>query len=246
MDTTMVKPKYHLIDAFRGIAIINMVLFHFCYDYFTVYRGISDWFEQPFNRIWQQFICFSFLIIAGISFHFSRHNLKRSIKLNLLGLLITLVTYLFMPSQIIIFGILNCIGCCIFIVYFLDKILVKCSPYLGVFLSIILFAFTRYIVYADLSLPAMFYQHNLLIPFGFPPYGFFSSDYFPIFPWIFLVLLGYFLFPIIKSHDNISIFFMKKVPILSNIGTYSIWIYLVHQPLCMLLCELLFRCTEFT
>ena len=29
--------RYGLIDTLRGFALINMVLFHFCYDIFVVY-----------------------------------------------------------------------------------------------------------------------------------------------------------------------------------------------------------------
>lgn len=32
------KIRYYLIDGIRGIAIINMVIFHFLYDVYIVYE----------------------------------------------------------------------------------------------------------------------------------------------------------------------------------------------------------------
>ena len=71
---------------------------------------------------------------------------------------------------------------------------------------------------------------------GFPDPGFFSGDYFPLFPWIFLYLTGYFLygmfmkFPEVKNALRIHL----PVPFLEAAGRHSLLLYLLHQPLLML------------
>ena len=44
-ETARKKPKkrYDLIDALRGLALINMVLYHFSYDIFVIYGQNPDW-----------------------------------------------------------------------------------------------------------------------------------------------------------------------------------------------------------
>ena len=39
--------RYELIDAFRGFALVNMVIYHFCYDIFAVYGLDPVWFTYP-------------------------------------------------------------------------------------------------------------------------------------------------------------------------------------------------------
>ena len=71
---------------------------------------------------------------------------------------------------------------------------------------------------------------------GFPDPEFFSGDYFPLFPWIFLYLTGYFLygmfmkFPEVKNALRIHL----PVPFLVTAGRHSLLLYLLHQPLLML------------
>lgn len=216
------KKHYHFIDALRGFAIINMVLFHFLYDVYVVYGDYSNWYREPAVRLWQQFICFSFIFIAGISFHFSNKNLKRGLLLNIYGIGITVVTLVFMPSETIWFGILNFMGCAILLLHFVKKPLQKLKPFAGIITSLFLFICT--------------YDLRHVVPFP----GFTSSDYFPISPWFFLFLMGYYFWSLIANRNRISAIMEHKIPILSAIGRYSIWIYLAHQPVCILICELLF------
>lgn len=226
-----------------------MILFHLSYDIFIVYGVNPNWYSSLSAHIWQQFICYTFILISGVSFHFSRNNLKRSIMINLYGLLITLVTAIFLPSELVLFGILNLIGCSILLTAFFHKQLKRIPPVLGMLLFFVLFSFTRniddgYLGFNSLftlSLPDSLYQFKALVILGFPYPGFRSSDYFPIFPWIFLFLTGYYLWDIIAVYPKVTQLLYKKIPILSYIGQKSIWIYLLHQPIAMLVCELFFN-----
>ena len=261
---------YYLIDGIRGISLFNMLLFHFYYDLNIIFRHNPSWYNKPAVHIWQQYICISFLFISGISCHFSRNNLKRGIQLNLYGLLITIVTLIFLPSQVVWFGILNCIGCATLFIcsfkklksFFLEKFHIlptkeKSKPktahsIFGFAISIILFLITRHIsdghlciASKQIELPGYLYQIRPLTILGLPYPEFFSSDYFPIFPWFFILLAGYFFWDILSSSDKILNLLRTKIPFFSTIGKKTIWIYLLHQPILYVAAYLIDRYLTF-
>ena len=114
--------RNYTLDKYRGFTIISMVLFHLCYD-INLYKNL-DWYNNIYiNKIWQLSIAISFFIISGISSNFLdwKMNLKRGIIISILGILITLITYFFVPDQLIIFGVLNGLGLSMILISFLQK-----------------------------------------------------------------------------------------------------------------------------
>ena len=137
------KNRYYFVDALRGLALINMVLYHFSYDIFVIYGQNPDWLGSPAAFCWQQGICWSFILISGFSWRFGKAgNLKRGLFLNGLGLLITAVTWLVIPDEVIFFGILNFIGCAVLLTIPFSKLGEKIPPLLGAGICLILFALT--------------------------------------------------------------------------------------------------------
>ncbi|MCH5300799.1 MAG: DUF1624 domain-containing protein [Ruminococcus sp.] len=232
-----IKKRYNLIDSVRGLAIINMVLFHMIYDLVRIFKVNIQWFSGYGAYIWEQFICITFILISGISWHFSRHNLRRGIIVFACGCGITLFTYLFMPEEFIWFGILNLLGSAMLITILLDKPFKKINPIAGLIISILIFVVTKGVSHkfigilgvSLLNLPDFLYSNSLFAFMGFPGSGFYSSDYFPLIPWLFLYFTGYFLWRIIKNTKAESSMLIK-IPILNVIGKYSLIIYIVHQP----------------
>lgn len=41
------KIRYYFVDGIRGVAIINMVIFHFLYDVYIVYEKSPTWYSLP-------------------------------------------------------------------------------------------------------------------------------------------------------------------------------------------------------
>ena len=106
------KKRFYLIDGIRGLAIVNMVLFHFLYDVFILYGHQPDWYARTGTFFWQQAICWTFLLISGMVWPLGRKgNLKRGLLLNFWGLVISAVTCVAEPQAAVWFGILNFIGC---------------------------------------------------------------------------------------------------------------------------------------
>ncbi len=241
------RGRYSLIDALRGLALLNMLAFHFLYDVFVVYGGSFEWTQLTWVIVWERYICFSFILISGVSLNFSNHAIKRGLIVNACGLLITLVTAIAVPSQIIIFGILNLIGCAMLLDRPLKKLAEKLDPLLGASVSLALFAFfyglpMRYVGFFGIPLirlPDALYCFPPLAVIGLPDKGFFSTDYFPLVPWLFLFVCGFFIWRcIVKA--GAEQFFGRRVPVLDFIGKYTLWIYMIHQPVLMGICFLIF------
>ena len=236
---TISSARYNLIDVIRAVAIISMIAYHLCYDIFVVFEVDPSFDKYPLILLWERSICFTFIIISGVSLNFSRHPFKRGIIVNLCGFAVTAVTLLFMPSQQIWFGILNLIGCGMLLTAALRRWLDRLHPVLGMTLSLTLYALTagvpyRYIGFFSLrlvELPAFLYGSKYLSFIGFMSDDFFYADFFPLIPWLFLFLFGN-----VQTLRNVVI----NIPALSFIGRHSLVIYLVHQPLLYTLCALIF------
>ena len=245
----MADRRYHLIDALRGLALLNMLGMHFLYDVNVVFGREPTWYLRPAVFLWQQYICWSFILIAGFSFHWGRRgNLKRGLLLNVLGLVITAVTLVAVPSEAIWFGILNFMGCAILLTIPLERGLKKLPPTLGLALCFALFLLFHHVESGILGLgafsvrlPAALYRYRILAPLGFPDAHFRSSDYFPMLPWYFLFLCGWFLGVLFQRHESWQRAARIKIPLLSAVGRKTIWVYMLHQPILMGLCMLLFR-----
>ena len=226
-----------------------MLGMHFLYDVNVVFGKEPDWYLRPGVRLWQQCICWSFILIAGFCFHFGKaHNLRRGIFLNACGLVITLVTLIAVPSEAIWFGILNFMGCAILLTIPLEKLLKKLSPAAGIILSFVLFLLFRHVESGFLGvapflyrLPERLYRFRSLAPLGFPDPLFRSSDYFPMLPWYFLFLCGWNLGRLFRKNAHWQRVARLKVPLLSALGRRTIWVYMLHQPVLFGICLLLFK-----
>lgn len=244
------KIRYHLVDGIRGIAIINMVIFHFLYDVYIVYEKSPTWYCLTPIHIWQQMICWTFIFISGFVWAWGKEkNLQRGIIFNLFGLLISFITLVIVPTQTIWFGILNFMGCAILLMLLLEKLLKKMPAICGMTVCFLLFLICKQIQFGQIGIPGLLqiqvpnllYSIRILTPLGFPYEGFHSSDYFPVIPWIFLYLCGFYFNQIFTKHSTWQKCAHRKLPCLSVLGSKTIWIYLLHQPLSMLICTLLFH-----
>lgn len=244
---TLSSDRYYLIDVIRAAAILSMVVYHLCYDIFVVYEVYPDFWKELPVVLWERSICFTFIIVSGISLHFSHHPYKRGVIVSLCGFAVTIISVLFIPSQQIWFGVLNLIGCAMIVTYALHTLFDRLNAVAGMAGSLLLYALTysvpkRFIGFFSIpliSLPDALYGCKYCAFLGFPSKDFFSADFFPLLPWLFLFFFGYFLWKFIKERGRDDLF-RFDVPVLSRIGRYSLIIYLIHQPLLYLICAAIF------
>ncbi len=228
--------RFAILDTYRGFVIINMIAFHFLYDVFMVFGVDRYWYFQPANRIWQQFICWSFILLSGWVWPYGAEKAAaRGIFINLCGLIVTAVTVVFMPGEIVIFGVLSFLGCAILLMVPLERVLKRIPALLG----LVLF-FALFLLFYNCNDWSIGVESILLIPLGFPTKGFYSSDYFSLLPWFFLYVTGYYLGRFLENKKGFLRICDVKIPVLDIIGRKSIWIYLLHQPICYGICLLIF------
>lgn len=236
-----ISERFWEIDALRGVAIIMMVFYHLNYNLYYFANFPIKIYSIPWS-LFQKTTASLFLILVGISLtiSYSRKrslypksklflmNFKRGLNILSWGLIITAFTLVFLNDGFIFFGILHLIGISIIISFPLME-----KKYKN-------FALGLLVILAGIYLRNFIFDSPYLLFLGFKPASFFSFDYFPIMPWYGIVLIGIFLGNMLYPNAN-RIF---NAPDLSNkkiikglsfLGTHSLKIYLIHQPLIIIL-----------
>lgn len=239
--------RVHLLDEIRGILIIYIVFYHFIFDLTGLYGVNIEWaYSNSMEYVRITAVCL-FILISGISCNYSKSNVKRGIITFLWGVVITFITLFAMPDQIIIFGILHFFGLAMIIGGLLYNQLKKIPAKAGIIASLILFLLTYnlyngYIGIFDcrINLPQFLVNKYFLFPLGFMCEGIFSADYYPILPWIFMFFLGIFAGRPIKENKAPAFFYKSHYKPIAKIGQKTLLIYLIHQPILILMLFLYF------
>jgi uncharacterized membrane protein len=229
--------RYWEIDLLRGTAVLMMIAFHFVFDlnFLRIYKVqvYSGWLG-----VFAYTIGTMFLLLVGVSLTISYRRAKghlestqlgwkyskRGLEIFGLGIVITAVTLVYPGNGFVVFGILHCIGLSIIISYLL-------LPYKWLSLAIgaMIVALGIIVVQRTYSLP-------WLVWLGFAPHGFYSIDYFPILPWLGVVLIGIFIGNMVYP-DRVQVLRKvntDRVPLtrpIRYLGQHSLVIYLLHQPI---------------
>ena len=232
------KTRYHLPDSIRGLTLISMVLYHAVWDMVYLFDEGWSWYTSPAAFVWQQCICWTFILLSGFCFSLGRHGLRRGLTVLAASAAVTAVTVLFSPESRIFFGVLSLIGSAMVLLTPLKDLLRHVPPALGAAASFLLFLLTRWVATGAvvlpgrrlLALPAALYANWFTAYLGFPPPGFYSADYFPLLPWLFLYLTGVFLFPLLRRGGGTELLSRFRCPPLEWLGRHSLALYLAHQP----------------
>ncbi len=233
------KKRIWELDAFRGLCILGVIAVHFVYDLTELYR-IIDW-QYPawfsFVKTWGGVL---FVLLSGICATLGRRSVRRGLTVLLAGMVITAVTFVmskmgFGEGIRIWFGVLHCLGTCMV----LWALFQKCPTWLLALLGLAMVAaglYLRGVVLVDFP---------WLIPLGFVPPKFYTSDYFPLLPNLGFFLLGAVLGRTVYRHRETLLPMVRESNLLvrffSFCGRQSLLIYLLHQPVLALICTLLSR-----
>lgn len=219
------------IDIARVIAITLMIAFHIAYDLSTYYdidmnvHSGAWWLTGKASAI-------AFLFLSGMSFSLSwtrtphwKKYIKRGSRIFSYGLLITMSTYIINPDTYVRFGILHLIGISIIILPYIVRLQLW-NIVTGVLAILI-----------GLGIKEVQGTKPFMLIFGLMPESFVSIDYFPIFPWIGVVILGSVLGQLYLQFLPNRTLAQSDSAWLAGftfISKKSLLIYLVHQPLIML------------
>ncbi len=234
------KKRIWELDVLRGICILAMVAVHLVFDLVYIYgvltlAGFGQWL---FNLL-TQWGGVLFLLISGICVTLGSHPVRRGLTVFGCGMVCTLATCLmywlgFMDQSVIIyFGVLHCLGICMLLWPLVKKLPAWALGILGVLLAAV-----------GLYLPNLRVDTPWLIPLGLMYPGFASSDYFPLLPNLGFFLLGAVLgLTLYRKKQTLLPKVNEKnfmVHFFSVCGKWSLFIYLLHQPLITVALELIF------
>ena len=225
MSDTLTQKKNRIweIDVLRVIAFICMVYDHAVYDLNYMF-GVRTNFFWGYDDIIGDFSAITFMILCGISANFSKSNLKRGLIVFASALLLTagtaLADGLLKTRLIIVFGILHFLGLAMIISHFVKR--------LPIWVTAILAVTAWFIGQFFLTVRL---DTNIFCMFGLYSRNFYSSDYYPLFPYLAFVFLGIIIGKLIyKEKKSIFPFEIGPNPI-SFFGKHSFILYFIHQPI---------------
>lgn len=234
METLERRPRWAGLDTLRGVTLVSMIAYHACWDLVYLFSLDWPWYHSTLAYLWQQSICWTFILLSGFCWHLGRRRGRRGLMAFGGGLLVSAVTMLMMPEDGVFCGVLTLLGTAALVTIPLDPLLQRIPARAGLAGSFLLFLLLRdvnagYLGFEGarlLALPQGLYRSLFTACLGFPPAGFHSTDYFSLFPWIFLFLTGYFLF-LLRRDEPAAL----RLPVVSAMGRHSLVVYLLHQPL---------------
>jgi uncharacterized membrane protein len=238
--------RFWEIDALRGVAIITMIVYHTMWDlwYWGVFPNVVLW--QGFWFYWQRFTCGTFLTLVGVSLTISNRRMRarakpgeriyphffwRGLRIFGLGMIIT-VAVLVAGVGYVDFGILHLIGISIILAYPFLRF-----KWLNLALWIVFSLIGEVVEWIHVDT-------RWLTAFGITPQPYPAVDFFPLFPWFGVVLLGVFLGNVLYADNK------RRFPLpawgdffpfnaLEFLGRHSLVIYMIHQPIILLVLYLL-------
>lgn len=222
------SPRLALLDLLRGLAVLAMVIFHFCYD--------LDYFhfvELPITVHWgwllfQKMIVILFVIVAGMSLGLaSQQGIKwpkfwrREMILVSCAASVSLISYWLFPDSWIFFGILH----------FMALASLLALPLLNlrwmlIVLGLVAIALPWLVAAPIFELkPLLWLGLNKILPI--------TRDYTPLFPWFGLMLIGIFAGQHLGHCQWCRRITLQALPNqgLGWLGRHSLAIYMLHQPL---------------
>ncbi len=216
------------LDALRGVAIVMMVIFHFCFDltywHLAHFEMLSDWRWIG----WRNLIVSLFLFLVGVSLVLgrevsARHFWRRWSLIVGSALLISLISWLMFGERFIYFGVLHFIA------------LAQCLGRQGLRLGwlarpvpLCLLACACLLV-GSLGFEAM--NPRALNWLGLAANKPLTEDYVPLLPWFGVVLLG-----MAVGHWRNGRWPDGSLALLRPLvwlGRNSLAVYLLHQPVLM-------------
>lgn len=214
------------VDALRGLAVMLMVGYHFCFDlnYFGVIH--QDFNESLFWLSARAVIVSLFLSLVGISLVLAsarrgRHFWIRESRLLSAAIAVSIGSYLMFPQSFIYFGILHFILVASLIGSFLLELY-----WVNLVMGCAILGF-------GLNYSNRVFDQPWLQWIGLMTHKPYTEDYVPIFPWLGVVLIGIFVGKLF--FENLKPGWLledaKALQFPALLGRHSLAIYLLHQPI---------------
>ena len=233
MESTASK-RIALFDWLKCWSLLSMIVYHAMFDLVYIFGVSAPWFSSQGAFVWQQSICWVFILVSGAVQPLSRKPWRHVLTLTLCAALLSLSTWVAMPQEFVVFGVLHFLALAALLSTLLAKALAQVPALPAAVISFLLFLLTYSVPYQRYDVPGLFWL-------GFPSQSFFSGDYFPLLPWLFLYWTGLFLWRGLAPKVQMP---LQRMPCPMPVGWVSrnsLWIYLLHQPILMGVFMVIFR-----
>jgi len=226
-----------IVDVARGVAIAQMIAYHFCYD-----LNYFSWIHVALTRdapwiAWRTAIVAQFLFLVGVALALRHANeasitkakaraafWKRWGQIAGCACLVSLTSWWLFGSRFIWFGVLHFVA--------LAQLLLLGSARLG-WASVICGVL---IVAAGAALRITLFDSNAVSWIGFAPTKPSTEDFVPVFPWLGVVLLGVGAARLCQQSDARWAQALRGVRSdgwrwAGLLGRWPLTVYMLHQPL---------------
>ncbi|NLT12168.1 MAG: DUF1624 domain-containing protein [Clostridiaceae bacterium] len=249
------------LDLLRGWAILMMIFHHLSYDLIYIFEiNLGRYIESDvYNHIVHPIMLIVFTGVSGVCCVFSKNNFKRALKMLVAALVLSIgmaiASWLTQSNLYVFFNILHLVTVGTFLYACIQKIEYMYlrhsrkeasdksnfgqSTVVGhlviLFLAIAIFISSQYVERYNLVSDNIF-----LLPIGIIPRGIGGmGDYLPMIPWLgfFMVgtLVGRLFYTSKKTLFPKTPNYLRKIfAPLEWLGQNSLWIYLLHQPIIMI------------
>lgn len=217
------KKRITELDFWRGIALLLMVYFHLIWSMNQMY-GYHVFFSSWINFYIGKISAILFILISGIVFSFGKFHIKRFIILASIAITISIVTYVYNSDYFIKFGIIHFFALSSLVAILFKRI----NKYmlLGIGIAIITGWFWIH------AIPV---HSDYLFFLWFVSSSFQSTDFYPLIPRFGIYLIGMWLSKILYASKKNIFWNIFNVGPINFVGTNTLIIYLIHQPIIILI-----------
>ncbi|MBN8489035.1 MAG: DUF1624 domain-containing protein [Burkholderiales bacterium] len=233
--------RFDRLDALRGLAIVWMVVFHFCYDlnHFRLLQPVQQFLSDPFWTLQRTAIVSLFLLCAGLgqavavqAGQSSARFWRRWAQVAGCALLVSAGSALVFPQRWISFGVLHGIAVMLLIVR------LGVAPRLGGDLASARAQGLLWGVGALALLAPRLWQHPLFdqrwawwtgLVTRLPA----TEDYVPVLPWLGVLLWGLAIGAWLLAHRRVWLTgtLATSLQPLAWLGARPLRVYMLHQPI---------------
>lgn len=217
--------RLEILDILRGIAIVLMVAFHFCYDLSYFRLASFDFYNDSFWLHARTFILSLFLLLVGVSLwiaHSDKLKLEKALqRAGIIALnagLVSVATWYLFADRFVFFGVLHFI-----VVASLVGLLFVRNRVLSLIVGIVLISMQ--------TIQHNWFDQPWIQWIGMMTHKPATEDYVPLIPWLGVVLLGIFFarwIPVLNLKFGVI---NSRLHRLASMGRHSLVIYMLHQPL---------------
>lgn len=230
------------LDIFRWVAIFLMIIFHLNYTLINIFSINLLNFSNTFWFIIWKISVFLFIFISWIWFFlaekkYNKKIIKKYIKVSaflwIIAIFISIITYFILDwQQYIKFWIIH-----FFSLSFLLLLIFRLFKFYNLFL------WTIILIYGLYFIPIINSEYFYYLWFTYP--WFKSADYYPIIPYFWIMLYWYIFALFLDKIGKIYIFKIKGKnnfiwTLLSYMWKKSLLIYIIHQPIIILILYIIF------